>query len=237
MSENRNDNTENQLTLAFDTSGRAGSAAVGFDRKIAVSRSFSSKLKHSSELFTTIISLLDEIGKKPSDIRRVFFTKGPGSFTGLRIGVTLAKMMHLANNKIKIVGLNTLDCLAKNLENSEFDRIGSIIDAKRGLFFNAVYEKNDGKLKKIIDDSVEKADQFLIKSADKPICLLGEGLVFYRDRFENANVTIADEDLWTVKAENVYALGQEMAENGNFSQAISLAPDYMRKPDAKVKSR
>ncbi len=223
------------LNLAFDTSGRSGSVAVGTGEQILAKRRFSGQMKHSSELFTILNELLNGLNYQPGDIENIFFTAGPGSFTGLRIGVTAAKMMYLAKNNIKIVGLNTLDCLALNAIGKNISRCGAILDAKRGLFFVSIYDINGETAEKTLDYKLLKADKFKELIADKPITVLGEGLVYYRDSFEGPNVDIADEDLWTVKIENVYRLGYKKATKNQFDDPVNLIPNYLRSPEAKIK--
>ena len=79
---------DNVFGLAVETSGRRGSVAVGIGGKILKSSNFSGAMRHSSELFPTIADLVEQTGKKPQEIEHIYVTTGPGSFTGLRIGVT-----------------------------------------------------------------------------------------------------------------------------------------------------
>lgn len=235
MGHSKSLNGNEPLTIVFDTSGRTGSTAIGLGDKILAKRPFSGKLKHSSELFNSIFELLKSTKYSPENIARVFFTIGPGSFTGLRIGVTVAKMMHLANKKIKIIGLNTLDCLALNAVETNISRCGTILDAKRGLFFASIYEIKDSKIHKLTDDALLTADEFCEITNDKEITVLGEGLVYYKKDFSKGNIKIADENLWTINIDNVYHLGLKQAKSGNFDDPVMITPEYLRKPDAKIK--
>ena len=262
---NHSDDIGNQLILAVETSGRLGSVAVAQGAKLLGEKQFSGPMRHSAEVFPAIVGLLEQFGKKPADIEQVYISVGPGSFTGLRIAVTLAKTLALANNA-KIVAVDTLDVIAANvisfategIEHTENnlkskERLATILDAKRGQFFVAVYEKTqdprpktqDAIWKKILPDCLMTADEFLDRFAGcgRPIALTGEGLVYYKDKFNGpacpersrGAVRILDEKFWNPSAASVHRLGWPKAPQGQFADPLTLTPNYLRGPDAKVK--
>jgi tRNA threonylcarbamoyladenosine biosynthesis protein TsaB len=155
---------EKPLILAVETSGRLGSVALAAGEKLLGEKQFSGPMRHSTEIFPDIVGLLERFNKKPADLEQVYISIGPGSFTGLRIAVTIAKSMALANQaKLVrrpfggIIAVDTLDCIAANIidfarsslpqlntQNSTLktdERLAVILDAKRGQFFIAVYEQ------------------------------------------------------------------------------------------------
>jgi tRNA threonylcarbamoyladenosine biosynthesis protein TsaB len=238
-------NFGNPLILAVETSGRMGSVALAQGDKLLAETQFSGPMRHSAEIFPAIIGLLGRFGKKPDQIEQVYISVGPGSFTGLRIAVTFAKTFALANGS-KIAAVDTLDAIAANIDAEDGpQRLGVILDAKRGQFFVAVYEKTqdlrpktpDLIWKKVLADSLMTAEEFLAGFADKPISLIGEGLVFYKDKFSGENIRVLDEKLWNPSAANVYKLGRELAQKGLFAEPLILTPNYIRGPDAIVKQR
>jgi tRNA A37 threonylcarbamoyladenosine modification protein TsaB len=81
------------------------------------------------------------------------------------------------------------------------------------------------------------AEEFLARFTDKSIMLTGEGLVFYKDKFANPNVSVLDEKFWNPSAANVHKLGWESAKNNQFANPLTLIPNYIRGPDAIVKQR
>jgi tRNA threonylcarbamoyladenosine biosynthesis protein TsaB len=246
---------ENPLILAIETSGRLGSVALALGEKLLGEKQFSGPMRHSVEIFPDIVSLLEQFSKKPADLQQVYISIGPGSFTGLRIAVTIAKSMALAN-QTKIVAVDTLDCIAANVINlndvheqsairnpqSEISRLAVILDAKRGQFFVAVYEitndeirtTSDAIWKKILPDCLMTAEEFLARFTDKPISLIGEGLVYYRNNFNAPNLRILDEKYWNPSAANVHKLGWQKAIAGEFADPLTLVPNYIRGPDVKV---
>ena len=204
--------SQDPIILAVETSSRIGSVAIAFGGEIQRELVFSKQMKHSEEIFPAISALLDSLGRKPRQIEHIYISAGPGSFTGLRIATTLAKTMHLAN-KAKVVAVDTLDVIASNImdlirENIDkkdqsdmrggsIDTIAPVLDAKRGRFFIAVYNRLikevdtnyagfNKQYAKILPDSLLSASEFLEKFAcqEKPVWLLGDGLVFHREKFQ-----------------------------------------------------
>ena len=245
-------NLDNPLVLAIETSGRLGSVALAWGDKLLAESHFSGPMRHSAEIFPAITDLLSRFDKKPDQIEHVYISVGPGSFTGLRIAVTLAKTLALANGA-KIVAVDTLDCIAANVlsksdesDRSDWsDRLAVILDAKRGQFFIAVYDKtshgsrdtSDVNWHKILPDSLITAEEFLDRFPDKTTALIGEGLVFYKDKFANPNVRFLDEKFWNPSAANIYRLGRQLALQNQFADPLTLTPNYIRGPDAIVKQR
>ncbi|MHC4483311.1 MAG: tRNA (adenosine(37)-N6)-threonylcarbamoyltransferase complex dimerization subunit type 1 TsaB [Planctomycetota bacterium] len=212
--------TQNPLILAVETSSRIGSVAIAIGGKKLAETTFSDPLRHSAEILPAIHGLLGRFSRRPSQIEHIYISVGPGSFTGLRIATTLAKTMHLAN-AAKIIAVDTLDVIAANVTDyikekntaiishserkepfapSELDgeesleKIAAIVDAKRGQFFIAVYDRKTkqeqraagyGIWRKVLPDSLMAASQFLalFSCMEKPIWLLGDGLVYYKDSF------------------------------------------------------
>jgi len=236
-------NLDNPLILAVETSGRLGSVALAHGDKLLAESHFSGQMRHSAEIFPAITDLLCKFNKKPDQIEQVYISLGPGSFTGLRIAVTIAKTIALAN-QAKIVAVDTLDCIAANVlsksdesDRSDWsDRLAVILDAKRGQFFIAVYEKTqDAIWKKVLPDCLMTAEEFLAQFTDKPIMLTGEGLVFYKDKFTHKNIRVLDEKFWNPSAANVHRLGWHKAQNGEFADPLTLTPNYIRGPDVTIK--
>jgi tRNA threonylcarbamoyl adenosine modification protein YeaZ len=144
------------LILSAETSSRIGSVSLAIGDKFLIERSFSAPLRHISEIFPIIKGLLGQFGFEAKQINEVYISVGPGSFTGLRIAVTMAKAMHLAKGT-QVVAVDTMDVIASNViditndrteraceEKSHRigqDRIAVILDAKRGQFFIAVYQR------------------------------------------------------------------------------------------------
>lgn len=251
------------LILAVETSSRKGSVAVALGEKMLAEKAFSAPLRHSAEIFPAIRDLIHQFGMNPVEIEHVYISGGPGSFTGLRIATTIAKIMQLAHG-VKIVTVDTLDVIAANVINlfpektlSEsnhkqpakgVERVAAILDAKRGQFFIAGYEpaKNQqpngaGRVTwtKVLPDCLMTPSQFLESFARqaRQVGLLGDGLLYYKEQFQADNIRFFDEKDWSPLAGKVLLLGRQMALQEQFTDALTLTPNYLRRPDVKIKSR
>jgi len=230
---------ENTYTLAVETSGRVGSVAIGQDETVLFESTFSGFMKHGTELFGNLEGLLAKVSARPHQIARLYIAVGPGSFTGLRIAVTLAKMLSFAVGS-RIVAVDTLDALAENATaciqqtGSDLRRVATILDAKQNRFFTAIFEKNGVGWSKIHPSSLLTPEELLslITKDGIPVGLLGEGLVYYADKFAAPLTTLIDPTYWSATARGVYAVGQRMAAQNQFSDRYALVPAYIRKPDA-----
>jgi len=237
---------QQSVTIAIETSSRIGSVALGLQGNLLSEFTFSKPLRHSSELLPAIQSLLDQQGLTPHQIEQVFISIGPGSFTGLRIAVATAKAMALAN-KAKIVTVSTLDTIATNATTKATDQarsIATIVDAKRNKFFVAGYRAPTSESpqhqvpEKILNDCLMTPHEFgdVFVPMNGPVALLGDGLVFYADLFASDQVTLLDPSFWSPRAAAVFSLGQKKAEQGLFSDPLTLCPNYLRSPQAVPKS-
>jgi len=250
---------ENDLILAVETSSRTGSAALARGDELLAEKLFTAPLKHSAEIFPTIFTLLSRFELKPDRIEQIYISGGPGSFTGLRIAATLAKTMHLATG-VKIVSVDTLDVIAANVisltedngsdeipKTAGYERVAAIVDAKRGQFFVAVYERGHPdqqrpedpyKWTKILPDCLMRPEQFIVDFAasDRDIWLLGDGLLYYRKKFQARGIRFFEQNYWSPRASKVYLLGRQMAVRDKFADPLTLIPNYLRGPDAKIKN-
>jgi tRNA threonylcarbamoyladenosine biosynthesis protein TsaB len=245
------------LILALETSGRIGSVAIARGQRILAKKAFSGPMRHTEEIFPAICEILEKSGQTGQEIKEVYISIGPGSFTGLRIAATIAKMMHLAC-EAKIVVVDTLDVIAANVIDDELwskqriqkthptvKKMAVILDAKRGQFFVAVYQyrqnthgsQNEGKWEKILPDSLMTDVQFVDEFAgsNQTIWLLGEGLLHHRKKFQAEGIGFLGEEYWQPAAEKIHRLGHEKSLRAEFAEPIGLQPAYLRRPQAQEK--
>jgi tRNA threonylcarbamoyladenosine biosynthesis protein TsaB len=243
----KNENmAQKPLILAVETSGRTGSVAIAHGEQLLGETDFSGSMRHSAEIFPVAEALLQRFSRKPKEIEHIYISIGPGSFTGLRIAVAFAKTMRLAN-VTRIVAVDTLDVIAGNAsdysqeKDAAIERIATILDAKRGQFFIAAYQRlvSDSvcvRYEKTLPACLMTASQFLERFADaEPIWLLGEGLLHYKEAFKHANIQFLPEDYWVPRASKVHQLGWEKALKGEFADPLTLQPTYIRRPEAEEK--
>ena len=239
--------------LSIDTSGRAASAAVVDGRRLLARIWLEHGRTHSQALMPCIEALLSLLGVKAADMDVFAVVVGPGSFTGLRIGVTTAKAMAYANNA-KVAAVTTFECLAYNMRLLRDIIICPIIDARnRQVYYQAFYP-GDGVPSAACEKNVTGVDDLArelkcmssneIKpgSGLKPhrgIVLNGDAAEMYIDYFtyalEGIEVVCAPErDLYTDAASAALIVGSEIESGvvGRLTEPFFLAPDYMRKPQA-----
>jgi tRNA threonylcarbamoyladenosine biosynthesis protein TsaB len=234
--------SKEQLILAVETSGRIGSVALASGDTLLSEKSFSGPMKHSAELFPAAIELLQNYNYSPQQINQIYISIGPGSFTGLRIAVAMAKAMNMANS-VKIITVDTLDVIAENATKfaeqtkTSLEQIAAVIDAKRGQFYIAAYENKNHGWFKFMSDSLLTPQQFFekINPAKKPVWLLGEGLLYHKQAFLLDGIKYIDKNFWIPKASSVYSLGYKKAAKGNFADPLTLKPAYLRRPEAEEK--
>jgi tRNA threonylcarbamoyl adenosine modification protein YeaZ len=239
-------NSAQPLIVALETSGRRGSVALANGPKLLGQTDFTAPMRHGAELLAAIDDLLHRFGTRASAVKHVYLSIGPGSFTGLRIAVTFAKTLHLANSA-KLIAVRTSDVIAANTRaaerrGSDCRHIATILDAKRGQFFVAAYERRKapaadarnagplGQYEKTLPDCLMTAEQFVERFRDSQpaVGLLGEGLVYYANSFRAAGIEIIDEKYWWPQAANVHLLGWHQAQTGLFAAPDTLEPLYLR---------
>jgi tRNA threonylcarbamoyladenosine biosynthesis protein TsaB len=252
-----NDMDKEPVSLAIETSGRIGSVALGFGEKIVSEKTFSGFMRHSAEIFPAIEALLGGSGLKSDQVEHLYISNGPGSFTGLRISATIAKMMYLARplkivavDSLDVTAFNALDTIKKQRSNvtdkvaeNEIKKVAAVLDAKRGRFFIAVYNVvqnvSDARLEKAVPDSIMSSVEFISKFAHEqvPVWLLGDGLLYHKQEFQAEGINILEEEYWSPRARVVYQLGLDMARKNQFADPVNFKPFYLCRPEIRIKLR
>ena len=232
-----------KLIIAIETSGRVGSVAIGRGNELIAEIAFSGFMKHSAELFTALEKLLHQADATVDDVEQCYITAGPGSFTGLRIAVTAAKMFYFTQ-RAQIIAADSMAVVAESASRYTADTgqtsdcIAAILDAKKDLFYAAVFDQIDGNWKKCLDTDIFTAEQlldWLKMNKKKNVGLLGEGLVYYAEKFNAPFTHLLDESYWSATAAGLFQVGQRMAAEKQFADPFVLTPKYIRGPDAAVK--
>jgi tRNA threonylcarbamoyladenosine biosynthesis protein TsaB len=220
--------------LAIETSGRTGSIAVAEDGRSLADEQFPHGLKHAAEIVPIIARLCESQGWKPKDIEEVYVSAGPGSFTGLRVGITVAKTLAFATGA-RVVAVPSVEVLARNAPTG-WQNLVVVLDAKRDQIFTASFENRDGTpvmREPAHLDSLEK----MLARTPRPLHLLGEGIPFH-EKFvpkDDPTIVFAPSDLWQGRAAVVAELGAAMARANQFADPMTLTPIYIRKPEAEEK--
>ena len=226
-------------TLAFETSGALGTVALGCGDDVVEARALSGPRRHGVEFLPTVAALCKAYAVEPTALRRIFVSSGPGSFTGLRIGITAARMISLATGA-SIVAVPTLEIIAQNAGAASNipDRVVVMLDAKRGRVYAAAFDRQDD-LYIATGDPVE-ADpcQFLATQAAAYgglLGVLGEGVLYHRAAVDASGLTTLPEELYPPRVETVYRLGLARAKEDRFDERRTLIPTYIRPPEAEEK--
>lgn len=228
--------------LAIDCSGRIGSAAAARGPHLLAEKIFSGRMRHSSELFPAMETLLEETGGNLESVSAFCFTRGPGSFTGLRIAVSTAKMLGFAR-KIPVISANTLDTIAVNAAeyiekySEDIEHLAVILDAKQNHFFSAVYKCQAGNWTKHIGDALISSEGLLekLRELERP-AVVGEGLLYHADLFRSAGIRILPESYWPARARGVLKIAYQKYLSSDFEDIFSLVPYYIREPEITEKS-
>jgi len=129
------------ISLFIDTTCQNLSVALLENNKLLTTKTINNPKEHSTYALSTIEGVLKECSFLPKDIDKIYVVNGPGSFTGTRIGVTIAKTYAWVLNK-EIVTLSSLETIASTMALTNYDYIVPLIDARRGNVFGAIYDKN-----------------------------------------------------------------------------------------------
>ncbi len=231
---------EDVYGLAFETSTALGCVALGQGNSILESRSLSGPRQHAVEFLPTVAAICSAHDVEPASVRRVFVSCGPGSFTGLRIGVTAARMIALATGA-SIVGVPTLEVIAQNALNADLPppRVVVVLDAKRRRVYTAAFLRQGDRYVTATHAVEADPGEFLLtqKRYGKSCAVLGEGVLYHRSAIEESGVVILDENLYPPSAETVYRLGAARAREGKYADRRAFVPTYVRLPEAEEKWR
>jgi len=223
--------------LALDTSTRCCSVAVAIDGRAASEVSTVSNRTHSLHLMGMVRDALAlaEVGLKEIDGFAV--TIGPGSFTGLRIGISTAKGLAFAAGK-PCVGVSSLEALASVCLPWP-ERICVLMDARKGEVYTAVYQESDGRLERIGDERV-LAPEAILRTIASPHLFVGEAVPLYEKQIRavaGQNARWAPRDRRFPKASTVAWLALDRLAGATADGVELLAPRYIRQSDAELSIR
>lgn len=220
--------------LALDTSTIMTTCAVLDENQVLGEYSLNGDMAHSEKLVPMVKEVLDSLGLKIEDIDLYGVTKGPGSFTGLRIGVATVKAFaHLFDKPI--VGIATLEALAFNLPYNEI--VVPMIDARRNRVYTGVYTWNENKLETLMEQRVIEIDNLLyyLNKSYKGIIVNGDGSILYRDKISE---TLKDKVRFSTishnscQATSVGELALIKYKLGYEDNYFTLVPEYLRESQA-----
>ncbi|MFA9380516.1 MAG: tRNA (adenosine(37)-N6)-threonylcarbamoyltransferase complex dimerization subunit type 1 TsaB [Acetanaerobacterium sp.] len=227
------------LILGLDTSAGAGSVAVCDETRVLGEFFINTKLTHSQTLMPMVQALLESTQLSIADIDAYAVASGPGSFTGLRIGIAAVKGMAMAAAK-PCAGVSTLQALAYNLRGFE-GVICPAMDARCNQVYTALFCAKDGGIDRLSEDGAMTVDELAhrLSQFDEPVFLVGDGasLCYNKMSMDIPGVRLAPEHLVYQRAAAVCRLGLEAVRDGKAQSAQTLAPNYLRLPQAERELR
>ena len=225
--------------LAIDSSGLVATVAVIENDVLLAEYTTCHKKTHSQ----TLIPMLDEIKKMidldMATIDAIAVTKGPGSFTGLRIGCATAKGLGLALD-CPLVAIPTVDALAYNMYGSNM-LICPLMDARRDQVYTGLYrfEKKDGRYEMVcqLEQCAISIDEILdtVNAKGMEVVFLGDGVPVYKDKIQamcTVDYSFAPAGLNRQRAASVGLLGMKAFANGEHVSADEMEPEYLRMSQA-----
>ena len=218
--------------LGVESSATSASVAVVENGRVIACESSNTGLTHSQTLLPMVESTLKKAGVTVGEVDFVAVSNGPGSFTGIRIGVSLVKGLCDPLNK-KCVAVSTLEAIAKPLEGTGVVA-ASVMDARCNQVYCALFDCKSGKMKRITEDEAISIDELTerLKMQNSKVLLIGDGANVCYGKMKDVleNVSIASSVIRYQSASSVALIAEELiSENENNAiDAENLVPTYLR---------
>lgn len=218
--------------LAVDTSSKICAVAILEDNKVIDEIKLDNGKTHSENLMPIIKDILDRNNLNLSNFNLIAVSVGPGSFTGIRIGIATIKSMAEVYN-LPVASVTSLETLARNIENKEKDfTIISLIDAKNNQvyagFFDTEYNFKEEEIAVDIDEVLKRANKY------SKIIFVGDGAIIHKEKIEenlkNRNIIFAEEN--NQSAINTGKMGYKKFLGKDLKNADTILPIYLRKSQA-----
>lgn len=221
------------IVLSIDSASKVATAALLDENNLIAEYTINNKMEHSTLIMDMVDKLLSDSNLSIDDIDGFIVSKGPGSFTGLRIGMATVKGLSFGANK-PYVSISSLDALAYSLVS--FDGIiCPIMDALRDSVYTCLYKSNNGKLEKLIDYSALELDDLIkiLKDKNEKVIFTGDGLIKHKDYLSKNlnNSFFVPNHLNIIRASSLGDLGIKLLLE-NKCDELNSSPFYLKKPQA-----
>lgn len=223
------------IILALENSGMCGSVAVISARQCIAEQSLQSRLTHSRRLLSAIHHLLDDAELHWPQIDALAISLGPGSFTGLRIGLSTVKGLAFATG-IPLIGVSSLDGLASQFGFASLP-VRPVFDARKKEVYTALYRPDERGMPNRVSDYEVVSPHNLIEQITEPTILVGDGTEIYGELFRDElgeKAVIAPPHLYFPKAASIAFLALSSWEKRDFLDPATAVPIYIRPSDAEI---
>jgi len=224
------------MVLGIETATRAASVALVSEEEILAEYILSGVKSHAEQLLRGIDQILSDTGKSLTECAGIAVSVGPGSFTGLRIGVSTAKALAWAAN-LPIVGISTLRAMAANIPHAAYP-ICPVLDARKREVYTALYKWVEGELQAVIPEQVVSAAD-MIHQLDRSlkIIFIGNGSRLYQGMIQEQfgkQAEFSPQSHDCPRASTVASLGLKRLLAQQFDLVQTLVPTYLRPSDAEI---
>ncbi len=224
--------------LALESSAVAASACVMEDEKILSEFYMNTRQTHSQTLLPMAKAALDCAGLSVNEMNLLAVSAGPGSFTGVRIGVACIKGLAFPDNK-SCCGVSTLEAMAMNLRGQQA-LVCAVMDARCGQVYNGLFLTGENRVQRLTEDRALSMEELAaelptwMKEREIPLILVGDGarLCFESPYFADISCALAPEHLRMQRASGVAEAARQAFLEGNTVSPERLAPIYLRLPQA-----
>jgi len=231
------------LILAIDSATPVAGIALMDEKQLIREEFINYKKTHSETLMPMVDQILRDCDRSLQDLTALAVTVGPGSFTGLRIGMAAVKGLSLATG-IPVVGISTLDVLAHNIVFSD-TLVCPLLNARKQEVYTAFYDNHGFYPVKLSEERafsprefVELAGEKAGEAGNSAITLLGDGYYPYEDFFRDSlgeRLCVCPAHLMLIRAAALASLAMERVKREDYDEIIPMRPSYVRLSEAESK--
>lgn len=227
------------VSIAIETSSREGGVALGRGDELLAAVRFDASQRHAVRLVARLEEMLAAHGLSARDVRELYISIGPGSFTGLRVGITVARTLAQVVPNLQCVAVPTLDVIAQNAAGLAFENLSVVLDAKDQIVYAGRFGRDKagpaasadapGRIVPISQPDLFPLQDFLA-ALPREALVIGEATQYLP--MAAPGVTIGPPESIYPRPEALWRLGRAMAAAGQFTECHLLQPLYLRKPEA-----